>query len=827
MSVKKRDVPAEQHLTTRQYENAYGQYRAEKTSNFVRKELMRQVKGKPSRSQASETVFRSGWIGIMRAVRLIIAILLAAGFFIGGIGGGILYGYISTATPVPQEMLFSSSSETTRIFDANNNEIAKVTGSENIDREIVLYEDVKETYIDDAFIAIEDERFEEHIGIDPKRIGSAIFSALVNGGTASHGGSTITQQTVKMLTGADETSAQRKIQEWVRAVNMETRNTKAEIMAIYLNLIPMANNYVGIQSAAKAYFGIPASELTLPQCAFLAGIPKSPSYYNPLTESGLRNAMRRQRIVLGKMLELGKITQIQYDDAINTELRFVAKKTETNTAKVNSYFVDYIFDVVTQDLVERKGYSEALAEAMIYNSGLTIRTTMDPQVQAALDETFMDEALFVRNKDAVSNLPEHAQAGMIVIDQHNGQIKAMYGGYGKKNANRVLNRATDIERQPGSSIKPIGVYGPALDLGRISAASVIEDHEIFYNPETPTIPYPLNAIRAYRGNMTVRQALIESTNTVAMQVWRNVVTGDNSLYYLKRLGIDRMTENYVAISLGGFNVGMSPLLMASAYTALSNNGQYTKPFAYTQVLDSKGDVLLDNTAPEYISVFKPETAFIISDILRETVESYGGQYRLINSAGQQIKASAKSGTTDENVDRWMVGYSPYYTAAVWYGYDNRIKTITVPSQDHNSPFDIWFAAMNRIHANLAPKELDKPATIKTVKICRTSGLLPIEGLCPGVISEYFIEGSPLIPTQTCTVHAPVPTPTPTPTPTPMPTAATSATTKPTTSTTPTTKKPVTPTPTTPTTPPPTIATTATTGTTSTGPTVPPTPAASG
>ena len=353
-----------------------------------------------------------------------------------------------------------------------------------------------------------------------------------------------------------------------------------------------------------------------------AGIPKSPSYYNPLTESGLRNAMRRQRIVLGKMFELKKITEAQYDEAINTELRFYKKVKDTTASSINTYFVDYVFDVVTQDMMDKLGYSRSLAESTIYNSGLQIRTTMDPTIQAALDETFMDESLFVRNPALVADYPEHAQAGMVVIDQRTGQIKAMYGGYGRKTVNRGLNRATDIARQPGSSIKPIAVYGPALDMGRISGATLIADKQLFYNPETPTKPYPLNVNKTYLGNLTVREAVRQSTNTIAMYVWKNIVTGDSSLDYLKRLGIDRMTENYVAISLGGFNVGMSPLLMAGAFTALANNGQYTPPYAYSQVLDAEGKVLLENTAPKYTPVFKPTTTFIMTDILVDTGLTY-------------------------------------------------------------------------------------------------------------------------------------------------------------------------------------------------------------
>jgi len=765
MSVKKR-VPESGRVATRvrQYDNAYGQYRAEKTNNIVRKELMRQVKGKPSRSFASESVARSGWIGIARAVKLVIAVLLVVVFFFGGIGGGILFGYIQTAKPVSLDAIYQADDiQSTKIYDANGNLMITLTGSDNINREQITYADIKDTYIDDAFIAIEDERFEDHIGIDPKRIGSAILSALVGGGSSTHGGSTITQQTVKMITGADEVSAQRKIGEWAKAINMETRFSKQEIMQLYLNLVPMANSYVGIQSASKAYFGKPASELTLAESAFLAGVPKSPSYFNPLTESGLRNAMRRQRIVLGKMLELKRITQAQYDEALNTELRIIKKTEETSATKITSYFTDYVIKTVIDDLAAKRGWSLSLAESVLYNGGLSVMTTMDPAVQQAVDTTFNTEPLFVRSKDAVADYPEHAQAGMAVIDQHTGQIKALYGGYGEKAVSRAFNRATDIERQPGSSIKPIYVYGPAIDLGYITGATVIEDKVLYLNPEKPSTPYPQNVIKRYLGNLTVRQAVIYSTNTVAARVWKEILGGENALYYLNRLGINRLSENYVATALGGFNQGMSPLEMAGGYTALANNGLYTKPYAYTEVIHPDEGVLLDNKSPEFTSVFKPETAFMMTEILVETVESYGGQYRVLNGSGEYIRAGAKSGTTDENVDRWLVGYTPYYTAAVWHGYDNLLTTISVPSQDHNSPFDIWFDAMTRIHASLPPKSFDVPSAIRGVKICRASGLLPVEGQCPNVITEYFVAGSHLIPSQSCTVHAPTPTPTPMPT----------------------------------------------------------------
>jgi len=264
-------------------------------------------------------------VALGRVIELGLISLIITGFLLAGIGGGMLVGYITTAEPISAGML-SNTTETTHIKDSEGNDIAILTGSQNINREYVSFSAIKKTYIDEAFKAIEDERFDEHIGIDPRRIGSAIVSALANSGSATHGGSTITQQTVKMISGADQRSAQRKIQEWYNAIQLEQQRSKDEIMELYLNLVPMGNSYVGVQSAAKAYFDKDAKDLSLIECAFLAGIPNLPAVYNPLTETGRRNALRRMRIVLSKMHELGWITDSEYDDALNQELVFAKRQ---------------------------------------------------------------------------------------------------------------------------------------------------------------------------------------------------------------------------------------------------------------------------------------------------------------------------------------------------------------------------------------------------------------------------------------------------------------------------------------------------------------------
>jgi penicillin-binding protein 1A len=723
----------------------------------------KRVKGRPSSSAVNETLYQTISVVFKQFIKVAVALILIAGLAFGGIGAGMMVGYVTTAQPLNLGQL-RSKSETSFIYDANGNEIARLTGSQNIDREFITYDHFSNTFLEKAFIAIEDERFETHIGIDLRRIASSLVNFFTTAGNPTQGGSTITQQTIKMISGADKRSAQRKIQEWYNAIRLERQLSKWEIMELYVNLVPMSNSFIGIQSAAKGYFGKNASELNLAESAFLVGIPNLPGRYNPLTESGRRNAFRRQRIVLSKMLELGSITDEEYKTALETEIRFVKKSTTDNSIPVHSYFVDYAIDTVKRDLMTERGYSSSLALTTIYNYGLKIHTTMDPSVQSAIDAAFQNEKLFYTNKALIEDFPEPPQAGMVIIDPSSARIIGMAGGYGRKEANFILNRATYIQRQPGSSIKPIAVYGPALDMGFITAATIYKDQILYLNRETPNDPYPLNSYRTYYDEMTIRNAIKISSNTIAAQVWMDL-GGLNSLEYLKSVGINRPTENYVSISLGGLNQGVSPLEMASAYQPFANNGQYSKPTCYTRVTDTDGNIILE-ALPKFFQVYKPETAAIMNSILQEpllpssTSLPYGGTavgYQIKNSKGEIITTAGKTGTADGNRDKWFVGYTPYYIGAVWYGYDGRLKTINIPSQDSMSGVKIWHTIMTRIHANLTPADFYEPPTLEKLEICVLSGKLATQE-CKNagkyVITEFFMQGDENNPTEDCPIHQP-------------------------------------------------------------------------
>ncbi|MCH4154093.1 MAG: transglycosylase domain-containing protein [Saccharofermentans sp.] len=720
-------------------------------------ELRSQLRGKPTRSGFNRSAGREIRGFIWDILRVIIVFVLCFCFLFGGFGSGMLLGYASTTKPLSiGDLTTAEESQTSFVYDSEGNVIAKLTGSENVDRIYVPISQVKNTYMDEAMISIEDERFYEHSGIDLKRIGSALLSALAHGGTATYGGSTITQQTVKLISGQDEHSTSRKVQEWFSAMQLEQNLSKDEILELYMNLAPMGNNYVGVQAAAQNYFGKDASELTLPECALLAGLPKSPSYYNPLRESGRRNALRRMRIILGKMYELGYITEQQYNDALNTEVVFKTQDNDTSS-EVNSYFTEYAISEVIGDLAEARGISRSLASTLIYNRGYHIYTTLEPGTQAILDEAFTNQDLFQQDPDAISDYPEKPTGSMVVINTSTGAIAAMQGGYGEKTMNLSLNRATSSYRNPGSSVKPLIDYGPALELGIIAPGTTYIDQECHLDPSNPDAVWPVNYERDYLGPITIRQALVKSRNTIAAQVWTNV-GGDTALWYLKQVGIDRTDEgSFPSQSVGGFTKGMTTLEMAAAYNTFASGGTYTAPHAYTQVLDSEGTAVLTADPVSY-QVYSPETCFLMADMLKGVVTSgtpskFGGQ--ITNSAGEHIDTAGKTGTTSDNNDKWFCGFTPYYAAAVWYGYDNRLRQTEIPRADRNNAVRIWMYCMQKIHANLPAAEFVKPDTVISVQVC-SSGYYATDACRAAgtTITDYFVTGSALCPTEDnpCPVH---------------------------------------------------------------------------
>lgn len=720
-------------------------------------ELHRSLTGKPIKSGFNRSLKNEIISFIGDIVRVSLVLILCVCFAFGGFGAGMLLGYVSQTQPLSiADITQTDSVQTSFVYDIEGNVIARLTGSQNVDRIYVPISAVRNTYIEEAIISIEDERYYEHSGIDIRRIGSAVLSALANGGTAQYGGSTITQQTVKLISGNDQHSTSRKIQEWFAAMSLEQDLSKDEIMELYINLAPMGNNYVGVQAAAQNYFGKDASELNLAECAFLAGLPKSPSYYNPLRESGRRNALRRQRIVLSKMYELGYITEQEYTEALNTELLFRSGEAQRSN-DINSYFAEYAISEVIADLAEARGISTDLASTIVYNRGYHIYTTLEPNVQSVLDEAFSTQDLFQRDPSLLVNLPEKPQAGMAVINVQTGAIAGMQGGYGRKTVNLSLNRATQAYRSTGSSIKPLIAYAPALELGLICPSMIFVDEAVHLDPNNPDAAWPLNADRSYAGPMTIRRAVALSKNTICVRVW-NEVGGDTALWFLQQQGIDMIAEGaYPAQAIGSFTTGITPLQMCGAFNTLASGGTYTEPYAYTKVLDSDGNMVLTCT-PESHRVYSAETAFIMSDILEDVITNgtaSGSVSIITNADGEYIATAGKTGTTDANLDKWFCGYTPYYCGAVWYGYDNRLRQTLIPTIDKPNANRIWYYVMSKIHQNLPGASFNRPDTVVQMEVC-SSGYYATE-YCRAAgttTTDYFVVNSYLTPRQDalCPVH---------------------------------------------------------------------------
>ena len=688
-------------------------------------------------------------------------VLLILLIFVGSLGIGVVFGYVSSTDPVPADVLVSGD-ETSFVYDNQGEALTKLTGAYNIDREYISLGNVANTYIADAFISIEDERFESHIGIDPRRIASAVFSLATNRGTATHGGSTIVQQTVKLLTGDDQRSAQRKFQEWYRAIILDQQLSKDEIMELYINLVPMANSYVGIQSASKAYFRKDASELNLAECAYLAGVPKSPSTYNPYTERGLRNGLRRQRIVLGKMYELGRITEQEYRDALNHELVFNLEPPRISGTDLQSYFTEYAISEAIE-LFEERGYTRDQAYRLVTSGGLHIFTTLDPQIQAVLDQTYANPTNFQSSPEIYRNWPETPQSSAVIINNADGAVLAIAGGVGRKTGNLVMNRATDIRRQPGSAIKPLAPYAPAIDMGLITGSTVIEDTEVFMDPANPNTPWPLNYTRTYRGDVIMRYALKMSLNVPSVRVL-DLLGVENAKYYLQLNGIE-MTDDtsQLALGVGSMTHGMSTIDMTAGYATLFNNGVYREPYVVRRIENSEGEVIINNE-PEEHRVFREETAYMMSRIMEEvalgatsSVPTFGtaGNYgKLTNANGEVIQTSIKTGTTDNFVDQWIAGGTPYYTMGIWYGFDNQIKMTAIPEADQYTGVQIWYHIMRQLHEGKASADWIQPPGIETRRICAATGYLANDSCIAGgyAITEYYPSGSPLIPNELCPIH---------------------------------------------------------------------------
>lgn len=719
----------------------------------------------------------------------------------------------------------------TRIYDSDDNEIQALSTSGSNRTYVTIDQIPKE--LQHAFIAIEDERFYEHNGIDMKGILRAASIAVSNG-EMSQGASTITQQLLKnnVFNAYNESTIEkvkRKVQEQYLAVKLETVMSKDEILENYLNTINLGNGYYGVQAAANGYFNKDVSELTISECAVIASITKSPTGLNPI-----RHAERnrdRQSQVLYNMKDQGYITQEEYDEAINDDVyaRLEGIELAGTSSTTYSYFVDELINQLTNDLMTQKGYTEAQATNMIYRGGLQVYSTQDTMMQEVADDVINDldnyndnthfsinYSLSVKEKDDTYSYYSHntmlnwynktqgdtsfnltmtdedaaqeyvdtykeamlanggevvsenlsytiqPQVSFSIIEQSTGQVKVMVGGRGDKTLNRSLNRASnDVTRQPGSSIKPLVAYGPALDLGTFTLASAIDDAPYYYSGTDAKLV--TNYTKGeYRGLITLKQALTISQNVPAVKVL-TAITPQVGYNYLEKFGLSTLVSPKNAINgshdvvqslaLGGMTRGVSNIDMCAAYAAIANKGVYTKPVYYTKVLDSEGNVIIDNSVPETHRVLKETSDWLLIQGLRSVVTS--GTAVAAGFSNQPV--AGKTGTTQYDSDRWFCGFTPYYTGAIWVGYDDNSRALGgVVNHSY-----LWRVIMQQIDSNLGLEtgSYEQPSGIVEATVCSKSGLLPVEGLCDNdpsgncIITEYFSEDT--VPTEYCTTHTKV------------------------------------------------------------------------
>lgn len=753
-------------------------------------------------------------------IRVLFVSLIALCIAVTCLGVGSFRGVIDTAPDV-DDIDIMPLGYATFLYDDAGNQIRKLAAPDSNRLPVTL--DQIPVDLQHAVVAIEDERFYEHNGIDVKGILRAGMKALTTG-DFSEGASTITQQLLKnnVFTNWTSESTQlerftRKIQEQYLAVQVEKKTDKDTILENYLNTINLGAGSYGVQAAARQYFDKDVWDLNLSECATLAGITQNPTKFNPIINP--ESNRKRRKEVLQHMLDQNYITQDQYDEALSDDvysrIQAAQEKNSSTENTVYTYFEDELTDQIINDLMNIKGYTKKQATNLLYSGGLKVYTTQDSKIQNILDEEYADPSnypdtvqyeldyaltvtdpdgnqvnyskemlqLYFQNEDPDFDLlfdsPEDGQtyvdkykasilangskvlaervnfapqpqSSMSVIDQHTGYVKALIGGRGEKTASLTLNRATDTTRQPGSTFKIVSTYAPALNEKGMTLATTFEDEPYEYPDGSPVN----NATRSYNGTTTIRTAIQNSINVVAVKCLEKV-TPDLGLKYLDNFGFTTLahgteadkdangnvwSDANLATALGGITRGVTNVELCASYAAIANGGNYIKPIYYTKILDHNGNVLIENTAAER-SVIKESTAFLLTSAMEDVVKQGTGTACQLDN----MPVAGKTGTTEAYNDLWFVGYTPYYTCAVWSGYDNNEK---LPDYARNFHKALWKKVMTRIHEGLPSKEFEKPASVEKLSVCEETGLLPRAG-CP-VITEYFDVGT--MPTEYCDKH---------------------------------------------------------------------------
>ena len=590
-------------------------------------------------------------------------------------------------------------------------EYQRLHGEEN--RIWVDIENIPQKLID-AFIAIEDQRFYEHNGVDWKRTGSAFLNYLpfVNIYDSDQGGSTITQQLIKNITDDRDKDASRKLREIGRAIIVENKLTKREILEAYLNTISLGNGICGVQVAANYYFNKDVSELTYAECASIASITKNPSKYNPDTNP--ENNRSRRKYVLDKMLELGTIKQSDYETAVKSDVTVNNEQQKSFELPINNYFIDALIGEVSEDLAAAQSISVETATRRLYNGGYKIYATVDSDIQEKMENVYKQVDTYFPLKSRTDR-ETTMQAAMTILD-YEGNIKGVVGGVGEKTVNRGLNRAMESPRQPGSTMKPLGVYALAIDRGIVAYSSVVKDKPVpnYYGGGREG---PREWYGEYEGRITLRRAISHSANTIPVQLISKIGLEESYAFLKNDLNLSYLTDvdiNPASLAIGGCQYGITTTQSAAAYAIFGNHGVYYEPKTYVKVLDAEDNVILSRKSGK--QVLKPESADIMNKLLQGVIYDPGGTGYML-SRYSNMRAYAKTGTSSEANDSWVVGGTPYYVGSVWCGFDK-------PENMWNTSYSavVWKAVMSAVHEELETKQFEMSEDIPMARFCTFSGL---------------------------------------------------------------------------------------------------------
>lgn len=698
----------------------------------------------------------------------------------------------------------------------------------NSNRIYVSIDEINEN-VQNAFIALEDERFRTHNGIDPRGIVRAFFVGLANGGDFTEGASTITQQLLKLsvFSGGAETNQllrfRRKFQEQYLAMELEKQLSKDEILEAYLNTINLGRSCYGVEAASNYYFNKSASELNVSEAAVLASIAQSPTNNNPVDNPKVNN--ERRKTTIDYMYDQGLIDEATHDEAMADTGIYdvIMANAESYTAEQQepyTYYQEAAITQVIEDLQEKYEMTEAEAENKVYSGGISIYLAQDPQIQQVCEQFYADDSNFPMteylldyalsiynnpddpNDDSTTNYNEdhiidasglkyplyateeearaaveafkesigvtedtkyvetfsvspQIQSSFVMIDQSNGYVTAMIAGRGEKTVNFGFNRATSATRQPGSAFKIVSTYAPAID----ACGDTLASSKLDKNVESAN-GHVIKNVDKYESNtnVTFREAILKSKNTVAVRALKEDVGTDLALKYLTEnfhfTTMDPVNDAVDVLAIGGITNGVTNLELTAAYAAIANLGQYNRPVFYTKVLDSDGTVLLENSAdnPESSTAIKATTAYQLTDAMVDVVSQYGGT-AYGNVQVYNMTIAGKTGTTDDYKDTWFVGYSPYYTAGIWFGYDNNIAPDTRYGWHLYEHERLWGKIITEVNnvKGYEKKDFEMPEGLSNVTVCIRTGKLP--GIYCQTKTELMESAS--APTQTCTDCNPV------------------------------------------------------------------------